>query len=464
MNKIKLLFALCAIMVAGSYTSCNKMEKNGAAAESADMKAISAKFGFRDFPTVENGMLQFRDDDHYISYLQFLDDNIEGIDSTDTVNDEHTVLQKIENGLKFTSLRKISHEAYERQDAIGWPSLEAIPDEHFILAPDIRSTLNSNKEVMIGDEIVFYVNKNCAVRVLKDRTDLLARYKRVSETETIANIIAIDPEFSGTTFIELNGNGNIFRRHTGEKPTGNDPYIYFYKEFPDICQEPGKVKFEQLKMLFPNDIGPANIPLAYFKINFGDGSPIYNTLSSTYDAAGFYYAQPFQHAYPNTYPASYTMTITASTDSNYPVGDQTVTQTFPINITGFQGCAIRFKNSGWQYTYAGNNEYIGGMLDIEEHEIGKLRVVAYSKLVKETSPGVFNGFKGKLYTDLLGEAKTNDCIVVHQVDGSGANNKAKTQKVHRTPDWPSWSEYLSNHVYVKNGQEYLKHIVLHPCN
>jgi len=45
------------------------------------LKAISGKIGFTGYPTVEDGMLKFRDDDHYDAYIQFLNNAVEGINS-----------------------------------------------------------------------------------------------------------------------------------------------------------------------------------------------------------------------------------------------------------------------------------------------------------------------------------------------------------------------------------------------
>lgn len=448
------------VLLAGSYTSCNKMEKkNNTVAENVQLKAISGKLAFTDYPTVENGMLKFRDDDHYGAYMQFLDKAIEGIDSTDTVNDEHTVLQKIESRLKFESLRNTTHAAYETQNAIGFNSLEAASDEHFITAADIRSTLNSDLNVRIGNEIMHYINKDFAVRVGVDKTGILRQYMSLEERATEDNILAIDENWQNSKIYELSGDCRIFSGKEMEPLGPNDYYLRLPSyQIPDRCENPYRVRFTNMKLLK----GQTKVA-GYFKISYGDNSPEETRAENVAGISEFYH--------PYSSPGTYIVTIKGC-KNQYFNPNETKTRTMEVVVAGGYNCVAIYKESGWRYKEYKSNYYLGGKLVTESTSNSGLRVVAYTKLVKQTSPGIYKGFKGNLTTTMHGEAKEINCSFHHYVDGSVTSN-SKNQTLHRTPGAAAnnigqstsyWSLYTSTHKLNDNGSNHWITISLTPCD
>jgi|GEM_PF-2376508 len=166
MKKNLLLFNLLFILLVTSCHKTNKIE-NGESDNDAKRKLqqISSSLNFSDFPSIEDGTLVFRDDEHYDSYVNFLESAMVGGDPDDPNVDVNSILQNIEDGLGFTSIRSLSHADFMAKNETGWLSFEEIPEEHFLSSPDLKSILNPKLEVKIGNDLVRYINKDYAVRV-----------------------------------------------------------------------------------------------------------------------------------------------------------------------------------------------------------------------------------------------------------------------------------------------------------
>jgi hypothetical protein len=463
MKKLLLGITACLALATTILVSCNKTGKEQNVPKTENLKKMSVRLSFYDFPKNENGLLVFRDQAHYDGYIDFLNVAVDSMDIKDTTIDINTVLQDIENGLGFTSIRKTSHEEYIRQDIVGWPSLEAIPDEHFILAQDIRSTLNTNLDVQIGTEILHYVSKDFAVRVDAGNKALLEQFKRLPTNISLSDITLIDPSRRGSSIIELTGDGFIFGR---QKPTADNiagPYI----SFPDKCNDPGKVRFTNLGLYRNN-----NSVEAYFKIDYGDGSAIEYKSSFGNYVTGFYVAPNFYHTY--TLPASgsitHIMTITACENPNFPAG-QTVTTQVPVPLSSAVNCSLQFPETDWQYyQIPGTNDYIGGkvkMQNVGNTNVPKLRMCAYSKLVRLMPSGNYKSFKGEMFIELTCDKRgvSNNCYNYGSMDGSGWDSHDDEQTLHRTSsNYTGWSLAKSKHGYKYNGTWYWKWIELRPCD
>lgn len=96
----------------------------------------------------------------------------------------------------------------------------------------------------------------------------------------------------------------------------------------------------------------------------------------------------------------------------------------------------------------------------------KTRVVARTKFVRQTSPGVWQSFNGPMYTDLYCEVKNQSCVNFDVLQGSGWNSWSSEQTVHRTAGTEAhWSQVTSNHMYSENSvNQATKTIVMSPCN
>lgn len=132
-----------------SLVSCRKALKQEIATDKAQaLKAISAKGEFScDVPTVEDGILSFKDTTQYLCYEDFLteltteDNNPSSINATFDNMGEDEKLAYVENRLGFQSLRAEKLAAFEAKNAKGWATSEEIPDEDWVYSRIRRSML-----------------------------------------------------------------------------------------------------------------------------------------------------------------------------------------------------------------------------------------------------------------------------------------------------------------------------------
>jgi hypothetical protein len=440
-----------ALLVAVFAISCKKELTTETGSSPEKLKKMSAIYGTADFPSNKGGMLAFRDSKHFNSYMDYLDKAEATIDPENETQTVHSVLQDIENGLGFSSLRKVTHEAYEIQDAKGWPSIDAIPDEHFINSPEMRSVLNGQLEVQIGSEILHYVNKEIRVNIDAINTNLLSKYRRLTPSATLDEVRFIDPFLSATTieFVDRDGSLIVFGKGTQPKPTGTDFVVMPGVKFPDKCNNPRLAEFFGLALR--NASGLIN---GYFIINYGDGT------TETKNSGGWPVPN-FQHTYPSL--GQYTLTIKGF----YPGGGVVETRSQTVNVTA-TGCAISYKVQDWHYGYISSTVAWGGKLEMEKigNNPGKGRLVAYTKLVKQNSDGSWSGFKGKIFTKLGCHAKSvTDCA--NEVDylvGEGYDNNKRDNKVHRTGQGPfAWETAFGQHTYIDGNGEHTIWSELNSC-
>jgi len=446
------LLALCAIIVAGSYTSCNKMDKkDNAAAESVQLKAISAKVGFTDYPAVEDGMLKFRDDDHYDAYLQFLDRAVSlyAADSTDTVNDEHTVLQNIEGGLGFKSVRSISHNKFMEMNEVGWTTLEEIPEEHFINSADLRSTLSTTLDVKIGNDIIHYINRNFAVRVNENESGLIRQYHDLDENTTIDDLIRIDIGQRFTTIYELTGDGRIWEREL--HPLGEWNIFRFERTFPEPCNNPNLLKIRGIALKWNYEPGLE----ADFIVNYGDGTQ--EAKHSVYISDGYEVA-PFTHQYPG--PGSYILTVTA-----YYNGQIAAQRTEEVIVSG--NCAIKEKNSWWHYAVASNDasRAVSGRIYIEFYTSrkNKMRMIAETRSMQKKDDK-WSLAKGRIEVYAECSAKDISCNEVDHLEAYQLKTNSKEFLKHRSRDSRFyWTTASSKHYITVNGVQTILPITITSC-
>lgn len=452
MKKFLLGITACLALGTTILVSCNKTGKEQNTPHPENLKKLSATYGAADFPSNNGGMLVFRDSKHFDSYMAFLDRAEATITPEDETRDVHTVLQDIENALGFNSLRKVTHEAYEVQDAKGWPSLESIPDEHFITSPEMRSILNNQLEVQVGNEILHYVNKDIRVNIDADNRGLLGQYRALTPAATLDEVRFIDPLLTGSTiqFIDRYGSEIIFGKGTQPKPTGTEFVVLPAVKFPNPCNNPRLVEFNGLAARNASDYIQGNL-----LVNYGDGTQ--EMKHPTLTPSGWK-VPDFQHTYTNL--GQYTLTITL----NGGVDIRTKT----VNVGS--SCAATYKIQDWHYGHISSTIAWGGKLEMEKisanssNERGRL--VAYTKLVKQNNDGSWSGFKGKIFTRLGCHAKQigNCANEIDYLQGEGYDNNKKDNKVHRTGQGPfAWETAFSQHTYIDGNGEHTIWSQLNSC-
>jgi hypothetical protein len=152
-----IISALYIVLQVMSLMGCKKETKGKVADAGKEAMKIINKTGMFpcEMPTVEDGVLVFKDAGQYQCYYDFLTKTIDG-DTTDT--DVDSMLLRVETSLGYTSLRSVALQKFEEMNKRGWPTLEAIPEEDWIYSRVRRSVLNQNREVKIGGDYMKYLS------------------------------------------------------------------------------------------------------------------------------------------------------------------------------------------------------------------------------------------------------------------------------------------------------------------
>jgi hypothetical protein len=452
MRRLLLGITGCLALTTIVLVSCKKTDNDQNNAHPEALKKMAATYGYADFPKNDNGLLVFRDSKHFDSYMDFLDMAEAKIDPNDENQDVNTVLQDIEKAQGFNSLRAVSHAQYEQQNAIGWPRPEAIPDEHFITSPEMRSVLNNQLEVQVGTEILHYVNKDIRVNVDAFNKTMLDKYRRLSPIATLDDVRFIDPFLNGSSieFTDLDGSLINFGKGTVPKPTGTEFVQMPYVKFPNACNNPRLAEFNGLAARNASGYIQGNLLVKY-----GDGTQEwkYPTLTGS-----GWKVPAFQHTYPAF--GQYTLTVILNG------GVDTKSQTVKVTANG---CKENYKSTDWQYGYISSTVAWGGKLEMQQignNSNKRGRLIAYTKLVRQNSDGSWSGFKGKIFTRLGCDAKSTDgnCTIVDHLVGEGYDNNKKENLVHRTGQGPfNWDMAWAQHTYIDDNGEHTIWSQLNVC-
>lgn len=344
MSKIKLgVFLFFSMIALFSCKKSNTVSNSLMSQSSASFKAMATKYKFSDWPKVSNGMLVFRDPDHFSKYTDFLDAATEpknqdsvivGDDGKQKAFDQDEILQDIENSLGFVSVRSTSHQAFMRLNEIGWFKLDEIPAEHFINSMQMRSVLNAKLDVQIGTAYVHYINESLIVQINVDNYDLFKQYSALPLNATLADAIQLDPMHRSSSLFQLNEAGQfLIWDKTGSKPTGPEGYsIINLKHSAPDCDKPKDILFRGMQLLGTDGFGTEYLVPSKFYIDFGDNSGI-TTLNSTLSANGMseVMVADFRHAYSS--PGDYIVKIKARV-KGYTGNDYQATLDYPITVTG----------------------------------------------------------------------------------------------------------------------------------
>lgn len=453
MKKILLGLSSCLMLSTTVFVvSCSK-KNEGKPADVKKLKALSAQFNFSDFPTVSDGMLVFRDGKQYDDYLDFLDKATTPEDPEAVGVDAHKILKDIETGLGYTSIREISHSAFEALNETGWQTLEEIPDEHFINSIDLKSVLNQDLDVKIGDKIVHYINREYMVEIdAAAGGDLLNEYHKLNDKSGLTDILLLDKDNRFTTVRNSAGTGFVIT----PKPTGTDPGfpLFIFKpavSYPDPCNNPRLVRLTAVALI---DMGTW-LP-GYFEISWGDATPVTQKWSNSMN---YNQVDPFEHTY-----ATNGMKIIRIKGYNYQGGGQVAQRTDTIYVGG-STCQITERDSYTQYHNIDGTRGIGGRLYIEKYGSGnqKMRCCAVTESLQWKS-GMWKFKSGRIEVELDCSAKDNNCVEIDHLVGYGLGGDQNDKLIHRSKDinW-SWSQAVSTHYLTVYDTRFQFQVTLNSC-
>lgn len=402
MNK-NLLLLLCCII---SLWSCTKKEKdteNGrSSVKKNSLNAIGNNFGYSDWPDVNNGMLVFRDTTHFLNYNAFLESAVdpENYDSfavdasgAPVEFDQNQILEDIETGLGFNSIRSIAHKSFLIQDAAGWSTLEGIPEEHFISSMLMKSVLDPHLTVQIGTDYVHFINKNLSVKVAVSQKEVSDAFFRLPSNSTLYDVLHIDPTHLHSTVFDLEGSGNLVIYGPGPyHPTGEVSILNLKHKAAD-CLNPMKITFLGMQMFeYGSGINDPGTSLpATFTVDFDDNTTPLVIHSSGALSLFAQIVPDFVHTYAS--PGDYTVHIHAQADYIPPGGGSpTADYEYPITVLA-TNCAISSKETEEdRYVVGDGSRAVSGKIIVENFQQFS---VYKTRIISETTSWFWNGSKWK---------------------------------------------------------------------
>lgn len=461
----KLLFGLLAIPLAIMLviTACRK--QNSMATQTRPSRsAMARETSFSDWPSISDGMLTFRDGQHlqdYIDALDVLTSNTDSISHSDTLSSDD-VLESVEAGLGFTSWRHNWVTSFEHQDADGWSTLEEIPKPMF---SDIvlRSILNSDADVRVGDSIIHFVNSQYAISLAADQSQLLSDAHGLSASASLEDVCSIDPGgFNSVVFPYEWGIVNVDRLARTTQATS---YPFSMQKpvasSPDFCAQRTLVQLDRIELVGLTVNGIA-LCVSTCQINWGDGHTSNLSGQRTYFNV--------QHNYSST--GNYTITInsrsTNPVGSTAPAWDNTIS--FPISVPT-NSCAYAVSKASPWYRYYSNNG-MNRAWDAQSSISNWTSTfsVMKSRISCETHSYLYTSNKWKTsridrvvaqFSATKYDANCNNSWGDNGADWANDSRSASTQ--HTNQGWVGWHRIWSNHrIYVGNYMGSFD-IELYPC-
>lgn len=418
---------------------------------------------YSDWPTVSDGMLYFRDDDQYVAYNQFLDSLI-AIPETNTdttMNDPDDILESLESGLGFVSLRHNAQAAFDAANEIGWNSLEEIPEVHFINSITTRSTLNANADVRIGDTILHYISKDFSVAIPASETSLLDQLHSLSTSATSGDITALDPlgekiKLQYWTVKEL-GIGTTL------KGTGTPGVLIsdFNITQPNYCNQPLLVNLDNIRMA---DFGtPVKTD---YHIDWGDGTSTNATSNSNVNNA---WLNGVLHNYgaAGTYTIKIYGRINNGVLPNYnPPYDDDIQKTVVVPMSCVTGIS-RTQGSVWHYDNMNMNRAFWGKVWVEhygtssnpKHKIGALTESYHLESNKWRLSRI-----DRVVVQFSTTKHSAGCAASWGDNGAAwPYNSRKACDEHKNKGQVSWDPVWANHRIVVGSNVFAFSQYMNPC-
>lgn len=408
------------------------------------------------FPTVEKGILSFKTQDQFIQYVAYLDSIIDpgNYDSTTLMTqdfDQDEILDKLESTIGFNSIRRISHNNFLQLNEIGWDNLQDIPEEHFIHDAAIKSVLNVDRIVKVGNDYIRYINKDLAVKVDVSQKDLVAAFNNLSEDATIYDLFSIDPTHQYSTSFEVLSKGglSVFGKDPSHTLGVGDLSIINLNYSAPNCNNPLQVTFTKMQLWQQMGNSTNGALEGTFVVNFGDGSAqqTYHSTWGLYSNHTYAIVPDFTHTY--TSAGTYTVHVHATASAVYGGATSTTADmNYQVTVSATNCKNDVFKTTVEEYHTVpdGSRAWSG--------KISVTHVMPFftwkTRVISETSSWLrddnkWKESKSEIWHNLHTERRDNGCNILGQVDGDGWASSSKHISTNRTDDVYYWSTVNTNH-------------------
>jgi hypothetical protein len=371
MKRIK-NFLLVVVLSAVALAGCKKIEERNSLLSHTDTDKLVSREGRPeeeiDWPVVANGMLKFRDMEHFDRYQdQLTDFLINDSLSTDSLTVEE-VLANIENSLGYNSFRAFLEKTKDvelRTNSDGFITANTT-------IPDLinQSVYNADKNVQVGESVNHIFDEDLAIFI------------RNGEDETLLNEINHIPASASHDEIEsrflFNSDVTVYSRRVtpllkeithGNPLSDTSWFADFYSErYSSGCSDPKTVKIPRVGLgaqgidnfsIYNGGIN--NHSLDVF-VDWGDGSSqIYNGLPAQIWPIGgtqvlIWPSIPDKHVYANY--GNYTITVKVKRPY-HSTWAASASHAFTLSSEVCAHLSYRKSGTFWKYTGNGHQAVSG---------------------------------------------------------------------------------------------------------
>lgn len=410
-------------------------------------------------PTLEYEILFFENEEkaknYYESIELYLDHSNEELD----VND---LLDNIEESFAgYESFRTFFNNKYDFENGeFQKEQITRIEEEDFLSDEILKTLLNKDRLVGLGNEIIYFHNETQKVRIQKSDIDALLTLQSINDDDDLF-LMNLDSKYEiEAPLVQTSKYEKGFVIISGKK----------YETSPQVENVNCSIYEKRLRILFsectwdqvPQDwdctvlSGLDLISFPYsiqLTIDWGDGSPL-ETISD-YTCGYVNHVYPTQGVYYPTTTFSFSSAVIE--DGNGTTGNSIV-----MNVS--TSCQ---ENPYHTYGNTFSNDWILTSKLWYKINMFGTKIGAYSHAWKKQNNGYWKRKKATLHTKVMGDFRNDDCDIALQKQGQKTKTRKKVQKTKSSviTDYDIYNGDVRSIHWLSKGSIYIyKELVLNPCN
>ncbi len=422
------------------------------------------------FPAVEDGIMRFNSRDHADQVYDYIDKLMSR--STDEMNDVLDVFEL--NYSDYVSYRTWWNYEYDWIDGeFTEKELDRIYDKEFVPDDIIKSFLNENQLVGVGDKVYLFYGLNMHVAV--DKTDLAAIKKlealpRDGDIRKISSLISKEPTADTFTFIGGGGKG-VYPYKSYFNVNGDLGFETSITTEKIECEAGGRELAVYVDKIETNDQGVQERSEydddadGTLYINWGDGSPQEVIENYAGEFITHYYPETGEIYEPTTRLVFFITEEFSSNEIQVTLADGNIPGGFPVTFTTDLACTDDTNGYNW-YDATSENLKLRYKLWHEQTPL-TTRIGSYSESYRKVG-GNWKKRKAEIKTSVSGIFRESDCTYREEKHAAHNANRKKIQKTKSKGLFKFYSvsngEINSYHRLIKNGTTIVRELELYPCN